>query len=256
MLVQIQSACPNSGCKSAVDGRAWNSEDAGSIPAALTISPSGAHTDVHSPDKREAASANLAGRTKYAGAHGARHRCQRSMGQFDSVRPLQLPWPKDGREPSKLTMYVRVVLRAPFCLGGGHSRASYAQRREFESPQGSQTCVRGGTGIRTTLRASALWVRLPPNAPDDVRSTGVRVSLISSRELQIRVTAGFESLTDDHILPAEGMRHAPSEGVLRWFNSSSGGQFADQAETAQQVLGKDEMQGAIPWFGSNLPFKL
>jgi len=52
------------------------------------------------------------------------------------------------------------------------------------------------------------------------------------------------------------MRHAPSEDALRWFNSSSGGQYADQAETAQQVLGENEVQGATLWFGSKLPVKL
>lgn len=46
---------------------------------------------------------------------------------------------------------------------------------------------------------------LPPNAPDDVRSTGVRVSLISSRNLQIRGTVRFESATDDQLLPTDGL---------------------------------------------------
>jgi hypothetical protein len=31
----------------------------------------------------------------HAGAHGARHRCQRGTGRFDSVRPLQFA-PADG----------------------------------------------------------------------------------------------------------------------------------------------------------------
>ena len=121
--VQLLSACPVSGRKSAADGRAWNSEAAGASPAVLTnfesvaqpglervpraheiagsnpaiptINSCEAHADEHRPDKSKVAGANRAAATNHAGAHGARHRCQRGTGRFDSVRPLQFA-PADG----------------------------------------------------------------------------------------------------------------------------------------------------------------
>jgi hypothetical protein len=111
--------------------------------------------------------------------------------EFDSRCPLHTtPRPVDGRSPSKRTTKVRIFPRAPipipcgvplrapgisnlteeqFCLGGGHSRTSYVQHQEFESPRGSHLCPCGGTeyagalktptpvGSTPTLGTISLW---------------------------------------------------------------------------------------------------
>jgi hypothetical protein len=137
--------------------------------------------------------------------------------------------PKDGREPSKLTMQVRILLGAPL------SAWWWTQQR---------------------LLCAASEVRILSGRPDDVRSTGVRARLISARKLQIRVTAGFESLTDDQHSPAAG-RAAPALRRLVCGGSSPprGAMHADQAEIALHVLGTDGMLGASPRFSSNTPTK-
>ncbi len=99
-----------------------------------------------------------------------------------------------------------------------------------------------------------LWVRLPPNAPDDVLSTGVRRSPISSGELpdQRRRHGSTPWRTTILSRPMEcGTR--PPKACCAGSTPAREARYADQAEIAQQVLGKDERQGAIPWFGSNMP---
>ena len=157
--MQLLSACPVSGRKSVADGRAWNSEAAGASPAVLTnlgvwlsldwsaclgrtrslvriqplrpINGCEAHADEHRADKSEVAGASPAAATNHAGAHGARHRCQRGTGRFESVRPLQFA-PADGcgRRPSKPTMLVRIQLGAPSfsrpCSAAAKSQAARA----------------------------------------------------------------------------------------------------------------------------------
>lgn len=121
---------PASGCKSAVDDLARNQEAACATHATLTN-----HADVYRAARIVANDAGWVSSTLIRSS---------------------LPRPMDGRQVSTLTMWVRVLLGAPDNLpGGGHSRASYAQRQRFESSRGG-ICVRGGIGIRTTLRSLAL----------------------------------------------------------------------------------------------------
>lgn len=150
---------------------------------------------------------------QFADAHGVRSRCQRNRCRVRlPMSAPEKPRPTDGRRSSTPTMWVRILLGAPYspcrldrCAG------SYPAACQFESDRGGQTCVRDGIGIRARSRALILWVQLPPDAPDDVRSTGVRAALIKPRNLQIRETVQFESVTDNQNIHAEGIRHRASE---------------------------------------------
>ena len=131
----------SSGRKSAADSRAWNSEAAGASPAVLTKFGCEAHVDEHRPDKSEVAGANPAAATKHAGAHGARHRCQRGTGRFDSVRPLHFAragGPVDGL--LKPTTLVRIQLGAPY-------PRRWERRRFPKSPIVSSTLTAGAAKL-------------------------------------------------------------------------------------------------------------
>lgn len=107
---------------------------------------------------------------------------------------------------------VRVPLPAPFAPAAGTVDGLLSRRCGFDSYSGTipstvaAICVRGGIGIRTTLRTLALWVQIPPNAPIGCPQLWVAGELYKlARSGRLPGTAGFDSLADDQLLPTDGL---------------------------------------------------